>query len=81
MVENRMNDRKLSLGVNVACNPVHTFLVNVLAIGLYKHVTRAEAKAPFPSLLSWYTEPKLLQRENEFILHFTHLQHPEPRSS
>jgi hypothetical protein len=42
MVENRMKDRKLFLGVNVDCNPVHTFPVNVLAIGLYKRVTRAD---------------------------------------
>jgi hypothetical protein len=45
MVENRMKDRKLYLGVNVDCNPIHTFRVNVLVIGLYKHVTRAEAKS------------------------------------
>jgi hypothetical protein len=52
MVENGMKDRKLFLGVNVDCNPVHTFFVNVLATDLYKHVTWAKAKAPFPPLLS-----------------------------
>jgi uncharacterized membrane protein YiaA len=50
MVENRMKDRKLFLGVNVDCNPVHIFPVNVLAIGLYKRVTRAEAKGTISTI-------------------------------
>jgi hypothetical protein len=68
MVENRMKDRKLFLGVNVDCNPVHTFLVNVSAIGLYKHVTLAEAKAPFPPLLSCITSALFPFNTSSFIL-------------